>query len=378
MTQPLAMLPDAWAEKGRCPVCGSAPLAIERRLEADRLACGRCGTAFEVEDGGPRIRLARLPAPITAPPDGAWRMAAEAREWVRSLAAQRPAQTTPATPRPEPKPAPLAPGPAVAAPTPGLEPVPPEAPPSAASTENDAPPEALERARQLLALRHTLAQIEALLSRSGEWTPAQVRAVMASLAQADAQARARQKRNLWLAVGGTLGLLLVLFVGALALNWTRAAPPEAAPATQAPASPLDAFTRLFAPADPSRPGASTPPAGAVPADLPPQLATLLPPGARLVNPTPIIQRGPESGAPGRSACPLDAETAAGLFGGQADNWQYDQASGGWMMFSLELETVRVPEGMTAGYLTFSQSLSLSEVSGPAVIENVNMVAVLCS
>jgi hypothetical protein len=48
-----------------------------------------------------------------------------------------------------------------------------------------------------------------------------------------------------------------------------------------------------------------------------------------------------------------------------------------MLSPTSLTSVRVPANMTAGYLIFGQSLSLTEVGGPAVIDGVNMVAISC-
>lgn len=343
MPQPLAMLPDAWAVQGRCPVCGAAPLTIERQLEADRLACARCGVAFEVEAGGPRIRWVRPPAGVAATPDNAWRTAAEARAWVREHV--RPASAA------APASAPLSPAP-VAAPSKPIPSVPVvSAPPLALGLDVD---EALVQARALLALRHTPAQIRAILEKSGQWTAEPVQAALAEVTRLDDQQRTRQSRALWLTVGGAVSALLIVFVAAglvLARPW---------------AAPLDTFRAT--PADAPAPNPAS--------DLPAPLQTLIPPGVRVLNATPVVRIGPDSGAPEVSACPRSPAEAAALFGGEADLWQSDD-SGGWMLFSTSAVTVRVPAGMTAGYLTFGQDLRLTDVSGPAALENVYMLAVAC-
>ena len=53
-------LPDEWSGKGACPVCRTpGRLSVQRQdIIPDRMLCGACGTAFEVETVGNRIRLA--------------------------------------------------------------------------------------------------------------------------------------------------------------------------------------------------------------------------------------------------------------------------------------------------------------------------------
>jgi len=462
MTQPLALLPDDWAARAHCPICGHAPLQIERQLEADRLNCARCGTAFEVEDGGPRLRLVRLPALVQTPPDGVWRSPAEARTWVREQAARpRPAARPAAPPPPEappattPAPANTAETPAAVgapsalaplnagapAPEPADEPIPAPAVNREAQKPVSAPAEALARGRQLLALRHSLPHIQALLERYGDWSPAQIQAVMAELARAEAQARARQMRQVGWAVGAltslcVIGGLAVALLSSPSRPTASAAVPAgssapvlggvggpaagqpAAAATTGPASLADTLFRWLMPqaasagvAAPGTPAAGETPApaalvdallkslaesavgggasssaasGTAPAaDLPAPLQTLLPPGVQVTNPTPVIHRG-ATGADGAAAaaapaCPASPAAAAELFGGQAAFWRYDSASGGWILFSAaELISVRIPSGMTAGYLTFGENLGLADVTGPATIDGINMLAVTCN
>ena len=59
-------LPDAWSGKGACPVCrssGSLRVAHQSILP-DRMECAVCGTAFEMQSGGPHIRLLVLPGSL--------------------------------------------------------------------------------------------------------------------------------------------------------------------------------------------------------------------------------------------------------------------------------------------------------------------------
>ncbi len=347
MITPLTPIPPAWADQGHCPLCGASPL----QAASDHLICPHCGTALEEEAGGPRLRLVHLPAALHAEPDGVWRSAADTRAWARGLlqAAQAIRPTPPAAP------------PCAEVPPPAADPAP------AAADPAPAPAEALARAQQLLSLRHTPAQIQVILERSPEWTPAQIHAGLAARQALDAQARARQGRALRLSLSVGLGLTLLLAV-VVALAWPRAAPDPTSAAGPQPTSALA--------------GAPT----VVVSNLPVALQTLLPPGVQLINPTPVIRRGasagPTTGAPGVSAnaptaCPVTAAAAADLFGGEVKAWRYDDTTRGWMMFTPELVTVRVPAGMVAGYMEIGQSLNMTQVAGPAEISGVNMLVISC-
>lgn len=53
-------IPDAWAAKGRCPICNNSSLCIAHQPGfPDEMDCSTCGCAFEVESDGPAIRLVR-------------------------------------------------------------------------------------------------------------------------------------------------------------------------------------------------------------------------------------------------------------------------------------------------------------------------------
>jgi hypothetical protein len=425
------MIPDAWAAKGHCPVCGGTPLQLRHELAADQLACGRCGAAFEVEDGGPRIRIQRLPARIAASPDDQWRTGPEARAWVQQLAARSvsavaetvavptaPAQASHASANvstekplselisdpPAIPPAPNFPPPAIPAP-----------PIISASTDLQSPntnlqlpPEALAKAKELFALRQTIPQIEAILLRSGQWTREQVQAVIAEITKLEMERRAQQRRRLLMAMSGLFTLLLVLGMYALVSlggGGVQTAPAAlsgtpvlggavSGPGALATATPSGLLALLPAPlrnlltaasngqsGNPAGPG-QAPAAGTQyvdPGRLPAPLQTLVPPGVKIIDaPTPAVKQGADSGAPPASSCPRTRDEAARLFGGLPEAWSLDNGTGGWMLISTtQAITLRIPANMVAGYMTFGSDLSINQVNGPAVIENVYMAAVSC-
>jgi hypothetical protein len=65
-SQPKAQIPETWATKMSCPVCGSRPLGVFHPTgQADRFICQSCETSFELEDIGTRVRFVTLPQGVT-------------------------------------------------------------------------------------------------------------------------------------------------------------------------------------------------------------------------------------------------------------------------------------------------------------------------
>lgn len=390
------MIPEKWAAGGHCPLCNHTPLQLRPTLEADQLACARCGVAFEMEDGGPQIRVMALPPAASGQADGAWRTPKETREWVRAL--------THTQPHPDPKPAP-----AEAAPLPPVSP-PPAAPvteiPTAPAPPEPAitlPAEALDRAHRLFELGQTPAQIQVVLERAETWTREQIQSVMEELLRWDTQRKARQRRALLIAFSAIAGLTLIFVVAIVLL---MPSPGAAAPGGQVGVTGNGAPAAASGQTEPgSQPGdtasgpslwqqvtdwvasggrSSAGSSSSAPASgggnngeqMPAALQTLAPPGVRVVEaPTPEIRRGD---GPASSTCPASKEEAALLFGGQPDQWQAAENVQGWMLFSTSGPvTVRVPANMTLGYLEIGESLSIRDIPGPATVTNVYLGAVSC-
>ena len=76
---PKMKLPEIWAEKMSCPVCGDRPLGVFHPTgHADRFACGSCATSFELEEAGKRLRFVTLPQGVTPWMRGQWVILEEA------------------------------------------------------------------------------------------------------------------------------------------------------------------------------------------------------------------------------------------------------------------------------------------------------------
>jgi hypothetical protein len=328
-------------------------------------------------------------------------------------------------PEPEPEPAPD--------PPPAGEPAP--APPEPPLTAAEAATRALaERGRQLYELGNPLPVVRAALERTGA-SPEAVTAALADLQAQEDQRRSRQLRAYTLI--GLAALLLVLFacagvwlianadpISSSELTAQALANPSITPGgpTPTPGGPTPTPTRgysviielinlaipgdvklangssptpgptaawfgaLFPPTATLAPATATAAAAATATaratqglsaedDLPGWVRDLVPEGITVINvPTPSVS----ADGPAAASCPRTPAGAANLFGGQAQHWQFDRATGGWIVIVVgQPITLRVPANMSAGYLVAADSLEMRSTLGPATITNVNFAAVAC-
>jgi hypothetical protein len=213
---------------------------------------------------------------------------------------------------------------------------------------------------------------------------------MAEAEQLHAQKKAQERRTLRLIFSGAISLLALCgLIGALAnirpgIASAGPLPTVVSGNPQAPTpTPLSLLDHLLQPVWGAPQEAATNAGSGVGSviersNLPAPLQTLLPPGVTVLEqPTPTIWQGD---GPPVSQCPRTREEAAALFGGVPELWQIESATEGWMLFSNgEPVTVRVPANMTLGYLLVEPGLNMSmtNVSGPATVENVFFGAIIC-
>ncbi|MEW6092352.1 MAG: hypothetical protein AB1531_00150, partial [Chloroflexota bacterium] len=98
-----ASIPEAWGSRACCPLCSASKMTVCHTPDApDRLACGTCGLAFELELGGARLRVTRWPESLTVPQKESpnrWLTITE----LRTLVQQASAQPSIGVPAPSPK-----------------------------------------------------------------------------------------------------------------------------------------------------------------------------------------------------------------------------------------------------------------------------------
>ena len=109
--------------------------------------------------------------------------------------------------------------------------------------------------------------------------------------------------------------------------------------------------------------------------LPAWVATLVPNAITAINvPTPSVDPKGPAGAP----CPATSAQASALFGGPAGSWSFNHQEQGWILILAGAPTsIRVPAGMSAGYLVIGKTLEMRTTQGPATVNNVNFIAVSC-
>jgi len=292
--------------------------------------------------------------------------------------------------------------------------------------------ELAERAWKLHELGNSLPSIQAALESQGG-TPDDISTIMAKLVALEQARRDRFQRNLYWAIGIAAGVIMLLLAIAIVLSLSPApaasgpsvtavgtasaaqigtpAPGQTTtttvtaptatltfnpfvallnqlipgdvkiangpPPTPMPTSSL--FGGLF-PAAPTAavtetPSAATPGATSS-SGLPAWVATLVPHGITVLNvPTPSVDHsGPPAGP-----CPTTPAQAAALFGGAPGNWTFNREEQGWIfILASSPATLKLPSGMSAGYLVIGDQLEMRSTTGPATIHNVNFAAVSCS
>ena len=351
-------IPDAWAERARCPLCGSGGMRVQHLAgSADQLRCTACGLAFELEMDGARLHVYRWPDSlpflhIMVSDD--WRNAAELRSLVKQMTsgsdmAAPPAPAAPAQPTPpvitaQAETTPVMPGPA------GATALPPVASPQSAPPALDATAIGI-RIKQLRALGNSPKEIRTTLTQA-EKDPERVQAILGIIDQMDRYEQARQGNKLAWSLG-ILMVVVILLVGAGYIwqtNFLNQNQPSGAGGTPgAPAQPTQA----------------------------PNIAI------KLLNlNTPVVNYGavpPGASNTTATGCPRTAQQAADAFGGKPADWYYPPSSNGWVMAHAggASANIFVPKGMKAAYLQLSNRLNLIEVNGPATLSDAYYVAISC-
>jgi len=71
--QPKLLIPEEWANRARCPVCGSVYLSLKRSYsDPDQLACDTCNARFEISQDGCFVRVIIPPPGLPVDLVGQW------------------------------------------------------------------------------------------------------------------------------------------------------------------------------------------------------------------------------------------------------------------------------------------------------------------
>jgi len=317
---PKQEIPDSWAKNGRCPACGATNLKVTHLPEiADYLTCTQCEIAFEVEKGGRYVRLKYIPDALE------FADAALHNQWVEAsrLSAIISEKRAPVHERKNPE------------------------PPLPTFSEDDV----WSRTLRMYRMGNKPKMIQLMLLQSG-MTQEQADVIFAKLKKVSEQDAQRQNQKFWTMAG--VSIFLVMLV---ACSWVYLS-------GNLPVL-LGITTVTPAPSQADQPLAIG------------MLFDLIPNNAK-----PDLMNQPDTKVdlhgPGKAACPATPATAGKLFGGDSSIWRRDMEQyPSWQMISAgNPVNVKVPDGMTAGYVD-NKSLQLLSVHGPATIYNVNFLVITC-
>jgi rubredoxin len=314
-------IPDSWAANGRCPACGAAKLKVTHLPDMpDYMSCPKCEISFEVEDGGRYVRLKYIPDAlefVDAILHNRW---VEASKLAGIIAKHRPvAVEKKATDK------------------------------SPAELSND---DVWDRALRMYRLGNSPKMIQLMLIQSGlnQEQSEVISARLKMVAEEDAE---QQNQKFWTVAGISLLLVFLLAVSGLYISGNLPVLFGLVTVTPAPtqsAGQTTAVTMLLK---------------LIPANVQTDIMNM--------PDTTVEKKGPTG-----AACPATPETAAQLFGGHPESWNRDiEQFPSWQMVSpTDSVTVRVPKGMTAGYLD-NKTVTPQSVNGPATIHNVNLLVITC-
>jgi hypothetical protein len=313
------LLPKEWIHGTTCPVCGGINLDIERPTTGpDQFRCNACSTSFEVATNGLHVRLVNAPASIAKQTCGQWLAPAEVRRLVFECTAANQKNSLPAV---------------------------------IAPCDLD---ELRTKAQQLHKLGNSIPSVALTLRKSFGATDEQVSTITAELTAMDEQHQRAGMTTLLVSFAClvVIGGLIAFFLSPLSAN---------------------AKQLLGVPVVDQKPAAAEP-SFIDEGNIPAPLRELIPEGARIVKPLDIVVKG-EKPRGVDSDCPSSPGEAARLFGSDMKGWT--ESDNGWYLITTEPATIRVPEGMYGGYFVFSKQPEMRNVIGPAVMENVNFVAISC-
>ena len=320
--RPVEVILDFWAKSLNCPLCEKEGLSVTRQVgAADLLCCPRCGSQFQFEQGGTRIRLVQLPVELHDQLLGQWLTYEE----VRAIAAEdtrKSAQVQPfALQKREPKAIPvtgiqvLEKPAAIPVRTPKIE-----------KRKVIPPKRAVDQAQQLYDLGNTFTTIRGILERDPALTPEQVDQVMHDL-----QAPYRQKQ--YERILFSLLIIVSMVVAGLFLTYSGAL-------VTLSSSARGLFTED----------------GLQLIPLEPKLTYYYPSGYRYF-------------------CPSSQENAAQLFGGKIERWRFGGKA--WNYLDVRATHIFVPEGLKASYAAITRGFLRTYVDGPVLVENTFSLTIDC-
>jgi len=369
-------IPDAWASKAICVLCGYKPLVIDHKgSDPDEMKCPRCGLSIVLDDSGQYACISCLPKALQGASTSQWMKVPELVTYLKTAydTSVKPAQSpfknissddiTRVSNEPIINP-PLQANDAKDA----KEPL----------VSDEVLKDVVFKAIALNELGNPTWKIRGILKDSAKYTEEQINSALMEIEFRDKTKSNRGTIRIALILGAFM-LVCSLLVGAFLLAQSIFSPNI----KQANDMANNISNEV------SKVRTENPPV------LPAQIQTFAPSGVNIINvPTPFITKFPSSitgpsdsstPAPGSSSkstgikranCPLNSTDAAALFGGNEKNWSFQKQQ--WVMLDNNGATVSLPDGMTGGYLVVSSGMEIKSVLGPAKIGNIYMIMISCN
>ncbi len=363
---PRPTLPDIWAEKSHCPICGMIPLwVLHQQSGPDEMNCPRCGTAFQVDTTGRQLYLVQTPPGYLASIGERWLPAKEIRAFSKqhpwSSRPPTPGQTDPPAEEPQSKSSDES---AEITPT-QIEPE--SIPDEMAAEMPNVSAELVAKARELNELGNSRYKIRMILMDTEKLSGDEIDEILNVAFQEVDKKNQRQNRTI-LIVGGILVFLCLCSIIAVSVirNFSSSALPTMSednlqsPSANQTTKPeeQDSINLPFLP------------------DSVEQLLPLLS-GEPPEFPAPQILPGAPTGNQ-MYTCPLSADSAADLFGGSVSSWTMTPSPMSWAYFSLVPTTLYIPNGLTGEVLYLNESGGgTRSAPGPATIQDATMILIMC-
>ena len=310
-------IPESWAARGHCPLCANLSLKVVHLADApDYLLCSQCELSFEVEMNCGILRLKNIPEQLGF-------VESELRHnWVQPSVLRKLLENRASIMQQKA---------------------------GTLTTETLSDEEVWTRMLGLYRLGNKPRMIEFMLIQGGA-SREQVEVAALKLKSWSEQDERRQGRKLWTVGGVTILLILALF----AAGWVFTS------------------SRINAQLDQGR-GLSQ---SARQPNQPLQMLNNLPDALKpefLKAPAPYVEKN----GPLPARCPVRAQEAADLFGGDAAAWQPGSQPDSWQMITTgKPAVIRIPQRMYAGFID-NKTFVFTAADGPATIYNVNFMVISC-
>ncbi len=337
-------IPQSWLEKSRCPYCSSAPLIIEHMEgNPDQFTCPNCELSFQVAKNSPSVFVIQDPIGVYTGYVGQWVEMKILMQGARSDSSSAPSvQTPPREIISEPENTPTT---GEETPTPAI---------SQDPIYEKYSREIIENAADLYALGNSKQKIKDILAKYSGLADEEIEEILEYITRKKTSgSRGSIKLPRW-----AMGCVIVPFLFLLAYALIIFIQYRASSSVAAGAAPRVVTVMEYE-------------------KLPSFVRDLIPEEVQQVQmPAAIITQLEVTGGEVK-ACPEDGENAAGLFGGEALDWQFNSGQQAWMMQSIYARTLIIPEGFLSIIPILNKGLSIQLIPGPARVGNAYLILVRC-